>query len=201
MQSEMCDGIIPTLAGNTLAEVVQAPTRADHPHSRGEYKTGMTFPVSATGSSPLSRGIHRSRIADMELWRIIPTLAGNTIERPASIGTFKDHPHSRGEYSGAVPVMGSGAGSSPLSRGIPTASGASRPIPGIIPTLAGNTRQALPLVSELKDHPHSRGEYDHHLGRGTRSGGSSPLSRGILHHDMNVVIPVRIIPTLAGNTY
>ena len=50
------------------------------------------------------------------------------------------------------------------------------------------------------DHPRSRGEYFEYGGSFRPSGGSSPLSRGILLILSNNRDPRRIIPALAGNT-
>ena len=91
-------------------------------------------------------------------------------------------------------------GSSPLSRGIQSVV-ASRPGRlGIIPALAGNTALYILGGPARADHPRSRGEYAvSHLGR-LVSGGSSPLSRGILGLRLLTTALTRIIPALAGNT-
>ena len=51
-----------------------------------------------------------------------------------------------------------------------------------------------------KDHPRSRGEYwPVHLTAPSHNG-SSPLSRGILSEKFVSILPLGIIPALAGNT-
>ena len=71
-------GIIPALAGNTLAkEQIRAGPR-DHPRSRGEYRLSVSVSAVSDGSSPLSRGILRWCSECGLRGRIIPALAGNT---------------------------------------------------------------------------------------------------------------------------
>ena len=71
---------------------------------------------------------------------------------------------------------------------------------GIIPALAGNTAAPSAAKPPSRDHPRSRGEYEHHRFHILCAQGSSPLSRGIhclfVAHDDSF----RIIPALAGNT-
>ena len=112
----------------------------------------------------------------------------------------RDHPRSRGEYSGLLSEAPPGVGSSPLSRGIRRQNGAATKTWGIIPALAGNTRRGLRGVRRGRDHPRSRGEYlVEDPGRGETLG-SSPLSRGILSRVTSSRIHSGIIPALAGNT-
>ena len=94
----------------------------------------------------------------------------------------------------------SGRGSSPLSRGIHLASTSGHTPGGIIPALAGNTKDPMNSPSIPKDHPRSRGEYSVVPIPANREAGSSPLSRGIRAYEQYGVIPPGIIPALAGNT-
>ena len=70
--------IIPALAGNTPADPAAQRLHGDHPRSRGEYINTLRANGSFDGSSPLSRGIQRSRILPRPMRGIIPALAGNT---------------------------------------------------------------------------------------------------------------------------
>ena len=72
------NGIIPALAGNTRYEVHDPRGQGDHPRSRGEYAVRSPHGRTASGSSPLSRGILRVRDLQLTAERIIPALAGNT---------------------------------------------------------------------------------------------------------------------------
>ena len=91
-------------------------------------------------------------------------------------------------------------GSSPLSRGLPTTRKEQQHDRGIIPALAGNTRESLGFHRGSGDHPRSRGEYDSDGLAGSGRYGSSPLSRGIPSGVRGRAGRWRIIPALAGNT-
>ena len=73
-------------------------------------------------------------------------------------------------------------------------------IRGIIPALAGNTRQLHPRTATFSDHPRSRGEYFGRHFNPFLVPGSSPLSRGILFAERPDIVSAGIIPALAGNT-
>ena len=157
--------------------------------------------VSASGSSPLSRGIPGTREGVTSVDGIIPALAGNTLFRQTKNRIIRDHPRSRGEYECEAVEDWDYLGSSPLSRGIQQhlidVHGASR----IIPALAGNTGRGSSPSPLGRDHPRSRGEYPLANRRGAAAQGSSPLSRGIPTWDWDELHGERIIPALAGNTY
>ena len=152
------------------------------------------------GSSPLSRGIRIPPKPAGCTSGIIPALAGNTRMRQLRRRTAQDHPRSRGEYTQALHPRLISWGSSPLSRGIPLGILPAFTSDGIIPALAGNTALRSLQSRPRPDHPRSRGEYGlvHHYIR--QACGSSPLSRGILHHVASRQLTGRIIPALAGNT-
>ena len=192
--------IIPALAGNTRACTGLPVPWRDHPRSRGEYRYFPFCTGRLYGSSPLSRGIRRLGEVSHRHRRIIPALAGNTRSFPRGRVSSQDHPRSRGEYKVRRGGSSTGAGSSPLSRGIRLELVVAAQGRGIIPALAGNThdRNRLPPASE--DHPRSRGEYQYQLQGIFQHWGSSPLSRGIQTFTSNIVTTRRIIPALAGNT-
>ena len=90
----------------------------DHPRSRGVYTSKGRPALSASGSSPLARGLLINDITDGGAHRIIPARAGFTVERQAgpvrlgiiparagftscgigSVFEGADHPRSRGVY-------------------------------------------------------------------------------------------------------
>ena len=159
MDSDRSGGIIPALAGNTMARAGLHPGAVDHPRSRGEYFTRATSGTRRSGSSPLSRGIRRPKAYVERRVGIIPALAGNTIAFLKAVSTKPDHPRSRGEYLMVMLRSFCVGGSSPLSRGILLQTSA-RPHHGrIIPALAGNTHAAVQYSAPRTDHPRSRGEY------------------------------------------
>ena len=151
--------IIPALAGNTSLDPPAKNFGGDHPRSRGEYATNLdTFKI-AHGSSPLSRGIPPGGPAVDDTRGIIPALAGNTPSQVKTYPSCPDHPRSRGEYGRTVLSFNGGSGSSPLSRGILSASAPTSFWRRIIPALAGNTRDDDQHDCHRRDHPRSRGEY------------------------------------------
>ena len=135
--------IIPALAGNTGQRSHFGVHGPDHPRSRGEYSLMITSIVGTLGSSPLSRGILLFRRGDSPRGRIIPALAGNTTAGEDGHKQAADHPRSRGEYARELRNGPPGAGSSPLSRGIPSMISPISKSLGIIPALAGNTLPRL----------------------------------------------------------
>ena len=95
---ESKDGIIPARAGFTSWRNSDRSPSGDHPRSRGVYSCRFLTPVTATGSSPLARGLQYKELN--KNWQTV------------------DHPRSRGVY----PDVGAGPedleGSSPLARGL-----------------------------------------------------------------------------------
>ena len=192
--------IIPALAGNTFPMVVWQLIGGDHPRSRGEYTLRTVALGGYPGSSPLSRGILLVTAIATPAAGIIPALAGNTWSSRVVVATTTDHPRSRGEYADDITITLVGAGSSPLSRGILSKVALEIADRGIIPALAGNTLSVTGGLQPRTDHPRSRGEYAPHAYGSACSGGSSPLSRGILDTPLTAGAHLRIIPALAGNT-
>ena len=72
----------------------------------------------------------------------------------------QDHPRSRGVYAGAGFGFMVGAGSSPLARGLLTASDELVRAGRIIPARAGFTAHVEIVLSLFWDHPRSRGVYN-----------------------------------------
>ena len=173
---------------------------ADHPRSRGEYDGAFPGVPEGGGSSPLSRGILAGGGPGIPRRRIIPALAGNTSLPRTCHPRMRDHPRSRGEYTGSTGVAWLEEGSSPLSRGIREDELYEGHGGRIIPALAGNTRTGPTADPLTRDHPRSRGEYLDRVGSEADETGSSPLSRGIRHGRWPPQLYRRIIPALAGNT-
>ena len=113
--------IIPARAGFTRCIRRLSGARADHPRSRGVYGPRGLWWGPARGSSPLARGLRRSRRARRRRPGIIPARAGFTTREPV--------------YTALA------VGSSPLARGLPQSIPTHSPVPGIIPARAGFTNQ------------------------------------------------------------
>ena len=150
--------IIPAYAGSTGLGVRFSSGQKDHPRIRGEHSTLSTWPNSATGSSPHTRGAH-----DV-VWHlgvahgIIPAYAGSTTATCRGSPTWPDHPRIRGEHLRAMVIVPSVVGSSPHTRG-------ARGRPG----LGGGCRT---------DHPRIRGEHVAEIPGKVVKAGSSPHTRG-----------------------
>ena len=215
------DRIIPARAGFTAARVRRRRRGADHPRSRGVYRSssGMTPPWS--GSSPLARGLRLPGRILRFTPGIIPARAGFTRAPPRTRPPARDHPRSRGVYWPERPAWTLSSGSSPLARGLPDAELGRLGGPRIIPARAGFTATPRMCPMTSADHPRSRGVYPARPA-GCRSRqwiiparagftpettstsscrrGSSPLARGLRPPGRTGVPGRRIIPARAGFT-
>ena len=131
------------------------------------------------GSSPLARGLPPSRRHSQCYSRIIPARAGFTAHRPARVRPGRDHPRSRGVYRHRGSPPAPPAGSSPLARGLPTATATAPNTYRIIPARAGFTLRGVTGGNITLDHPRSRGVYFAGSNRRKYHSGSSPLARGL----------------------
>ena len=130
-----------------------------HPRSRGEYGLLSVLLSRYSGSSPLTRGIHRLILQTDCLPRFIPAHAGNTTGKQVKTCFFWVHPRSRGEYCSPAINSWSITGSSPLTRGIHRRTHKAIKKVWFIPAHAGNTRLSGKWAHRAEVHPRSRGEY------------------------------------------
>ena len=173
---------------------------------------------SPNGSSPLARGL----LVCVFEWRvcvgIIPARAGFTLDLEPLIPALSDHPRSRGVYCAVRSPARKSPGSSPLARGLRVCVSGVDVLVGIIPARAGFTTCVRWCASHAWDHPRSRGVYmfcllvvcpDHPRSRGVylrrsvgsgRTGGSSPLARGLRAGRAVPAVYGGIIPARAGFT-
>ena len=138
------------------------------------------YSISATGSSPLARGLLLLQQVEAVQAGIIPARAGFTPPRPAR-GT---HP----------------CGSSPLARGLQYRRARDEADGRIIPARAGFTRPPMAERSGVSDHPRSRGVYFRELWIKGLPAGSSPLARGLRRRRAVGLRRGGIIPARAGFT-
>ena len=156
--------------------------------------------VRAGGSSPLARGLRGRHSGSPSPCRIIPARAGFTSRRCRWCAPWADHPRSRGVYSTDHCSVSSRSGSSPLARGLLRLVQHAREPRRIIPARAGFTSVCGLFSRASRDHPRSRGVYRHSLPTEGRSGGSSPLARGLQGDTQAQGQEDRIIPARAGFT-
>ena len=135
------DGIIPALAGNTIAIVCSCRRSWDHPRACGEHYTYDSADINSMGSSPRLRGTLGFPCEVLGEFGIIPALAGNTAAPAARLQCAWDHPRACGEHLRPDSVTASVTGSSPRLRGTHYFTTGNLFHIGIIPALAGNTRR------------------------------------------------------------
>ena len=132
--------IIPARAGFTPTEINDLISGRDHPRSRGVYPGGRHPAGHRVGSSPLARGLPGDDPAPAECGGIIPARAGFTLAEIGDLKARKDHPRSRGVYSGGKSPKDQVKGSSPLARGLRHPRDYAIAEGRIIPARAGFTR-------------------------------------------------------------
>ena len=192
--------IIPARAGFTGAAEGAGPRRADHPRSRGVYNPQAAPTEKNAGSSPLARGLPRSRPSSAARQRIIPARAGFTSRRPGTHRHAWDHPRSRGVYPGYGQRLCDPGGSSPLARGLQDSPLCGGEAERIISARAGFTGASPCGACRDRDHPRSRGVYAHHRAAIRPAEGSSPLARGLRPGQVDLPDRLGIIPARAGFT-
>ena len=192
--------IIPARAGFTRPRRRRGSRARDHPRSRGVYASPSRRTKSASGSSPLARGLrHRRRPVHPDR-RIIPARAGFTVPADNGENTPSDHPRSRGVYRYSAESMADPPGSSPLARGLLCTSSSADCTDGIIPARAGFTDRVSVAREPGRDHPRSRGVYIENTSADDIVFGSSPLARGLRVVKEPLRVPSGIIPARAGFT-
>ena len=92
--------IIPARAGFTGCTTGRPTARRDHPRSRGVYPAQVVRASSPFGLSPLARGLRCAARTSRWRPRIIPARAGFTRMILSFSLPLRDHPRSRGVYSG-----------------------------------------------------------------------------------------------------
>ena len=71
---------IPAYAGNSALTKASRSCSSVHPRLRGELNILRVYPQISAGSSPLTRGTHRSRTEVTTANRFIPAYAGNSLK-------------------------------------------------------------------------------------------------------------------------
>ena len=192
--------IIPAYAGSTKPPYRRRRSGGDHPRIRGEHTAWLGSTRSTGGSSPHTRGARMGFECDSMPSRIIPAYAGSTSCPHGAAATSSDHPRIRGEHASKRRSNCRNLGSSPHTRGAPSAAPVATFRTRIIPAYAGSTRVVPVPGPDPGDHPRIRGE---HLVVGVHdevSEGSSPHTRGALMLLILLASSCGIIPAYAGST-
>ena len=111
-----------------------------------------------------------------------------------------DHPRIRGEHFLWWWSLSEAAGSSPHTRGAPSATSSSTLRRRIIPAYAGSTVVQAAFGGDRRDHPRIRGEHTRISGSNHTKPGSSPHTRGAPDAERGEGLLERIIPAYAGST-
>ena len=93
--------LIPAYAGSTRSSSVGKASRSAHPRLRGEYAAVGDGAGCEVGSSPLTRGVLRSRTYFLSSSGLILAYAGSTIYQRQQREHCAAHPCLRGEYRAA----------------------------------------------------------------------------------------------------
>ena len=117
--SAFSTGLIPTYAGNTLAQSWSGILSWAHPHVCGEHYRDFGRARAMGGSSPRMRGTLDMTPAGVDAYGLIPTYAGNTTHTPHPGYPPRAHPHVCGEHNRRHGGFALGEGSSPRMRGTP----------------------------------------------------------------------------------
>ena len=193
-------GLIPAHAGKTIFQALLTRTTGAHPRSRGENAHPQATAVGEGGSSPLTRG--KPLPSTRQLWSpgLIPAHAGKTRPGASTATSYAAHPRSRGENVFFEALCQIQCGSSPLTRGKPSGDLADLARQRLIPAHAGKTMWAATQRRAFSAHPRSRGENSTPLAASCAVMGSSPLTRGKLADQLNLIPTNRLIPAHAGKT-
>ena len=131
--------IIPAYAGSTSSIHTKGDVKRDHPRIRGEHRLFTEYERRGGGSSPHTRGARPIMSYNAPWTGIIPAYAGSTTPAPPTVSRSSDHPRIRGEHFLSHPFSVSSTGSSPHTRGAPSAWSAPSLRARIIPAYAGST--------------------------------------------------------------
>ena len=131
---------------------------------------------------------------------LIPAHAGKTLSTVAEMPSKRAHPRSRGENRRPRPLGRRRPGSSPLTRGKPSACELHHSWFGLIPAHAGKTRNASRKIPPETAHPRSRGENEEKQSVLPGGDGSSPLTRGKPLFAEAAYTGAGLIPAHAGKT-
>ena len=194
------DGLIPAHAGKTDAGCNRHRDAGAHPRSRGENDGTCRSGSLRMGSSPLTRGKHRSTSAITSSMGLIPAHAGKTHRSASLVPGIRAHPRSRGENAAAWTDEVAATGSSPLTRGKRRGDCDSSAGARLIPAHAGKTQRSRDLSGLFPAHPRSRGENHCAASQISASRGSSPLTRGKRGVRVLLGRGHRLIPAHAGKT-
>ena len=146
------------------------------------------------------RGTRIASECEIDVVRIIPADAGNTLSVSRYVFRQGDHPRGCGEHNASCTTRSQSGGSSPRMRGTHLENSYDMDTLGIIPADAGNTTIHPSANPYTRDHPRGCGEHPCMEPTETPWAGSSPRMRGTHHGVQLFGDRAGIIPADAGNT-
>ena len=152
----------------------------EHPRARGENVVVAWAKVSVQGTSPRTRGKHRSQSHFDVSVRNIPAHAGKTYIKPNIISRDREHPRARGENVYAFSHGLLQIGTSPRTRGKQCVRLPLDQRGRNIPAHAGKTTHGCEVHVLGQEHPRARGENQGCPVIRDCAAGTSPRTRGKL---------------------
>ncbi len=191
---------IPAYTGNSRDNRVSRAPGSVHPRVHGELAVAVGEERPAPGSSPRTRGTLAGGDRRTARGRFIPAYTGNSPAPHIRPSRFSVHPRVHGELQWCGSPSPRSAGSSPRTRGTPTAPPNIRRIPRFIPAYTGNSLR-VPTGADLPAvHPRVHGELSETASPTICPIGSSPRTRGTLHPRPRRIGRGRFIPAYTGNS-
>ena len=130
-----------------------------HPRVGGEHEINAALIKLAAGSSPRGRGTPLCVSASVNIGRLIPAWAGNTLARAPTHFCAPAHPRVGGEHRSTLYALVKSDGSSPRGRGTRINWPLQDPGPRLIPAWAGNTPSSHEKPRFPAAHPRVGGEH------------------------------------------
>ncbi|CQK61032.1 Domain of uncharacterised function (DUF2825) [Salmonella enterica subsp. enterica serovar Typhimurium str. DT104] len=191
---------IPAGAGNTSNRNPSHRNNSVYPRWRGEHTDKQPHSLFRFGLSPLARGTRSCQTPSAFRHRFIPASAGNTIASLGNIPSSAVYPRWRGEHGHYERIGADAGGLSPLARGTQELNSLTVEDLRFIPAGAGNTPDKSFFSCSCSVYPRWRGEHGKATPFFIDLAGLSPLARGTLDVDEELLNRCRFIPAGAGNT-
>ena len=169
---------IPTCVGTATSSRASRPSRAVHPHVRGDSDRNGVYVGHVGGSSPRAWGQLSERLDRGRRARFIPTCVGTASASRSPWSAPAVHPHVRGDSLQVHEAEGDHLGSSPRAWGQPRRWTRVARLSRFIPTCVGTAVCAARCRRRSTVHPHVRGDSVRGEPQAGRSAGSSPRAWG-----------------------
>ena len=193
-------GLIPAGAGQTTARRrIWSPVKA-HPRGCGADSHPRDRTDDRQGSSPRVRGRLQLLRHQLQLLRLIPAGAGQTIIACLLCASCGAHPRGCGADWRGPTMRRTGSGSSPRVRGRPPRAAHFKVHTGLIPAGAGQTCASSSHAAGESAHPRGCGADSSLVSAISSPLGSSPRVRGRRDEDPDCRDGCGLIPAGAGQT-